>query len=83
MLQTKKEDLEQFEEEAAPLTLDHRATSHERREWQRMVDENKVLVPRHRQDVYKLPKKLANVMREMQEMREQIQLHKRRCLGGH
>ena len=79
LLNTKKEDLEQFEKEAALLALDPRATSRERREWQRMVGENKVLVLRHRQDVQTPKEKLANGLREMQE---QFQLHKRRRLGG-
>ena len=42
LLLTKKEDLEQYEKEAALLARVPRATSRERREWQRVVDENKI-----------------------------------------
>ena len=56
-----KEDLEQFEKESALLALDPRATSRERREWQRMGGENKVHALRHRQDVQTAKEKLANV----------------------
>ena len=74
-----KEDLEQFEKESFLLALDPRATSRERREWQRMGGENKVHALRHRQDVQTAKEKLANGIREVQE---QCQLHKRRRLGG-
>ena len=64
MLKAKKEDLEQYEKKEAALL------ARERREWQRVVDENKVLIPHHRQVVQTTKEKLANLMREVQEKRE-------------
>ena len=49
MLKTKKEDLEQYEKKEAVLLA--RSPSHDWRDLQRVIDENRVLVLRHRQFV--------------------------------
>ena len=82
MFKTKKEDLEQCEKETALLALAPSATSRERREWQKVVDENKALLLHHRQLVQIAKEKLAYLMREVQEKCEQFQFFKRRRRGG-
>ena len=74
------EDLEQFEKETALLALAPPATSRGRREWQKVVDENKALLMHHLQLVQIAKEKLAYLMREVQEKCEQFQLYKRRRL---
>ena len=71
MLKTKKEDLARNEEEtAAILERALRAASRNRRECQKVVDENNALILHHRQSVQTTKEKLAFLMREMQENRE-------------
>ena len=69
MLKTKKESCT-VREAAALLELAPRAASRNRREWQKVVDENNALILHHRQLVQTTKEKLASLMREMQEKRE-------------
>ena len=71
MLKTKKDDLERYEKQtAAILERALRAASRNRREWQKLVDENNALLLHHRQPVQTTKGQLASLMREMQEKRE-------------
>ena len=71
MLKTMKEDLARYEKQtAALLERAPRAASHNRREWQKVVDENNALILHQRQLVQTTKEKLASLMREMQEKRE-------------
>ena len=68
MFKVKKEDLEQCEKkEVALLVRAPRASARERRDMQRTIDENKVLVLRHRQVEQTCKESLADAVREFQE----------------
>ena len=71
MLKTKKDDLERYEKQtAALLERAPRAASRNRRERQKLVDENNALFLHHRQVVQTTKGQLASLMREMQEKLE-------------
>ena len=71
MLKTKKDDLERYKKQTAAL-LDRapRAASRNRRERQKLVDENNAVLLHHRQVVQTTKDQLAPLMRQMQEKRE-------------
>ena len=71
MLKTKEEDLARYEQQtAAFLERAPRAASRNRREWQKLVDENDALILHDRQVVQATKEQLASLMRELQEKRE-------------
>ena len=81
MFKTKRDDLEWYEKQtAALLERAPRAASRDRREWQKVVDENNVLIMRYRQLVQNTKENLASLTREMHEERELPQTKTFWCL---